>query len=471
MSRVLTRYCSWCHEKTQHRLVQQGNVFTRNVYRCRSCENYTLECRFCKNMARGKPRDSARSRDDGFLASLRRDWNDELCAEHDGTVASFRKLSARLADLADYKDMFAPEKMNLYRVAKTAGAILAGAAVFCPLTYMAAPAVASALGAAGILGAASTGTAISALHGAALTSASLAAIGGGTMAGGMVVMTAAGAALGAVHGGVISNAYFRDVKDFRIEKVNEGSGPPLVFINGFLSEKDQDCSDWANAVRARFAGHPWYYVRWESGALSSLGHLATSVGSASKLSAWAGKAASRASRRAASMLRPLTWSTWLARLLRNPWHTAIAKASQTGVLLADLLSRVEDTDFILMGNSLGCRVVYYALSALSTRSTRQGRCIKDVYLLGGAMDGGDRKGWRAAAKAIKGKIYNCYSGKDRVLRYLYRPANAWLSRPIGLGPIAYAAKKIANWDVSDIVAGHMEYKASFAEILDRIHGR
>ena len=70
--------------------------------------------------------------------------------------------------------------------------------------------IAATLGSAGLLGAASTGTAISGLGGAALTNASLAALGGGAVAaggGGMAVgsaaVGAAGAALGAgVAGGV-----------------------------------------------------------------------------------------------------------------------------------------------------------------------------------------------------------------------------------------------------------------------------
>lgn len=71
------------------------------------------------------------------------------------------------------------------------------------LCWVAAPAIAATAGSIGLLGAASTGTAISSLSGAALTNASLAAIGGGALAAGGGGMTAgvatiatAGAALG-----------------------------------------------------------------------------------------------------------------------------------------------------------------------------------------------------------------------------------------------------------------------------------
>jgi hypothetical protein len=83
-------------------------------------------------------------------------------------------------------------------------AIVAATVVTGGVAAAGAGAIASAAGAAGLLGSASTGTAIVTLSGAALESASLAAIGGGAIAasgGGMVagaqVITGAGAALGA----------------------------------------------------------------------------------------------------------------------------------------------------------------------------------------------------------------------------------------------------------------------------------
>ncbi len=65
-----------------------------------------------------------------------------------------------------------------------------------------APVIATAAGGAGLLGAASTGTAISTLSGAALTNASLAALGGGSVAAGGLGM-AGGTAVVATTGGVV----------------------------------------------------------------------------------------------------------------------------------------------------------------------------------------------------------------------------------------------------------------------------
>lgn len=78
--------------------------------------------------------------------------------------------------------------------------------------WVAAPTIASVAGATGLLGAASTGTAISTLSGAALTNASLAVLGGGAvsvggfgMAGGTVVVATAGSVVGAGTAAVVTN--------------------------------------------------------------------------------------------------------------------------------------------------------------------------------------------------------------------------------------------------------------------------
>ena len=57
---------------------------------------------------------------------------------------------------------------------KKSGIWRGGGVIFGPAAYLAAPSIATALGGLGLLGTASTGTAISSLSGAALTSASLA---------------------------------------------------------------------------------------------------------------------------------------------------------------------------------------------------------------------------------------------------------------------------------------------------------
>lgn len=96
-------------------------------------------------------------------------------------------------------------------VLKVAGAVGVGA-----LTVTFAPAIAGAIGATGILGAASTGTAISSLSGGALANASLAAFGGGTVSaggGGIAAGTAALGSLGSKAGSLAGDLVAKAIDD------------------------------------------------------------------------------------------------------------------------------------------------------------------------------------------------------------------------------------------------------------------
>ena len=391
-------------------------------------------------------------------------WDDECCAEHDGTIASFERLSVRLQDLEDYEQLFRRDATNMMTVGKVVGGTLAGVAVFTPLALLSAPAIASALGAAGLLGAASTGTAISTLSGAALTSASLAAI-GGSMAAGAAVIGAAGGALGAWQGGVTSNAYFGVVKDFKIAKLNEGSGPALVFIDGFLTKDTDTVRAWRQGARHLFAGNPWYHLQWESGLLTELGTFVGTAGAKSVLSSAAKELAKRGSKKAAN---PLAWASALADLAGNTWHTTFVRAAMTGAILSDLLARTINPDgFILVGHSLGARVAACTLDALGTRDAAP--VVRHAVMLGGATGGGDADMWSRASSAVSGRIHNCFSESDDVLRYLYGGASAFTSDPIGLSEIPCGGDRVRNIDVTSLVTGHMQYKPSLREVLREVH--
>ena len=410
-------------------------------------------------MATHKP---AQANDEKFIESIKTNWASECCAEHDGSIADFTKLNTKLADLVNYEELFERKSWNIVKAGKIAGGMVAGAAVFCPLAYFAAPGVASALGAAGLLGTASTGTVISSLSGAALTSASLAALGPCGMTGGVFFVSAAGAALGASKGAVISNNYFGAIKDFKIAKVKTGTGPALIFINGFLSQKNQDPSDWIKSVKKKYPENPYYYVTWESKSLYEIGSLIGKSGSV-VFQDLIKKLVARGSKKFVQKLYSLNWATTITELLGNPWHTSMVKASMTGILLADLLARTNQRDgYILMGHSLGSRVIYYLLNALATKDVSP---IQDVFMLGGAIDRTDEAGWQNAVKAVNGKIYNCYSVNDSTLKFLYQGVNALSSSPIGLGKISHKNDKLINHDVSSIIEGHMQYKEKFNNIL------
>jgi len=406
------------------------------------------------------------------MARTGKKWDDELCSEHDGSIASFKNLNLKIDDLADFKKLFERDSYNLLRVGKIAAGTVAGVAVFAPLAVLAAPALAASLGGLGVLGAAGTGTAISSLSGAALTSASLAAVGGGTMVGGGVIVTAAGAALGAYQGGMISNSYFGEVDHFDIHKVHHGrkaNKHAIIFVNGFLSQKNRDVEDWTQHLSDHFDEDTWYHVDWESHNLLKLGKLL--IKAPEKVATeMAKEIAKKAMKSATKKMSPFTIVSNIADLMGNPWHTAMVKAGMTGIMMADAIARTSGWTFTLAGHSLGARAIYYALEALSTRTAAP--LIENVYLLGGAVGGGkkDSDGWKAATGAVKGKIFNCFSEQDQVLKYLYTGANVGASAPVGYHGISLRHRQIENLDCSRLVSGHSRWKDAFGSILAQVNG-
>ncbi len=439
-------YCSWCFEKTTHKLVEK-NYLTRNIYKCTSdkCKDInkteedqnhkkTAQCLFCKNMAKtGKY------------------WNDTLCAEHSGIIASFEKLNIKLKDITDYKKIFERDSLNIQKIATTGLFSIAGAAIIGPVAFAAAPAIGGSIGAVlGYSGAVATNVGLATLGRGAI------AAGGFGMAGGAAVIGATGAMLGGTFGGVVSNSYFGDIDGFYIELIKKGTGKKVIFIDGFLTQKNPNQLDWTRNLGTIYPNNPWYYLRWESKTLYDLGsHLVGHGANASAkklMETWA----AQASKIAAKKIGPTAIILTLTGLVNNPWSTASAKAAKTGTLLADIIARTND-EYILCGHSLGSRVIYYALESLKTKEVY---FIDSVHLLGGAV-GNQTKDWEQTAKAVKKTIHNYHSDNDWVLATMYKLGTFFSSDPIGRNPITTNDPRIKNHDVTAFVSGHSEYKDNF----------
>lgn len=435
-------YCSWCFEKTTHRLIEK-NYLRRNIYKCQSekCKENkdykkTVQCRvpFCENMA--KTGDY---------------WDDELCAEHNGSIASFKNLSMKLDDISDYNKIFDRDSLNIQKIGMTGLFAVGGAAIIGPIAFAAAPAIGGTLGALmGYSGAVATNVGLATLGFSSL------AVGGFGMAGGTAIITATGAMLGGTFGGVISNSYFGDIDGFDIELIKRGTGPKIIFIDGFLTEKNPHPSDWTQSLKRIYPNNPWYYLRWESKRLYDIGSHLGGHGVNATATTLLKKWASQASKAAAKSAGPTAVALTLAGLVNNPWSVASVKAAQTGVLLADIIARTRD-EYILCGHSLGARVIYYALESLCTKDNF---FVDTIHLLGGAV-GNDKNDWEQSLNAVKRIINNYHSDNDLVLATMYKVGTFFSSEPIGRNPIVSNNSRIRNHDVSKFVSGHTQYKNSF----------
>jgi len=452
----MARYCSWCLKPARAKEVK-GSLLTRNLYKCGNCGRHLVECRACESYARWQK--VTETGPDG--KEVKRWWHDQFCLEHRHEIANFDTLESSLDRPSDHRKVYEYRVRNLSKAGKVGLAVAGGAIVLGPLAWVAAPAVGGAIGAAaGFTGAAATS------YGLAVLGLGAVAAGGFGMAGGMVVLTAVGVALGGAAGAWLGTRYFGEIDGFDVKQVvRPGKYPAVVTINGFLSQPDkkneQGFQDWKAVVERKYPGHAWFHVYWESKRLASFGALVGGEAVSKAFRRAVEKAALRATKKAAKKLAPGAAFADVLALATNPWHVAWVRAEQTGALLADILRRTKgDHRFVLMGHSLGCRVVYAALTALASTGNP---VVEDVHLTGGAVDA-DPAHWSAASKAVTGHIHNYHSGHDAVLKYLYSVGTFFVSSPIGRNAIE-GVEKVSNHDVSEHVSGHMAYKENAVRFM------
>jgi hypothetical protein len=231
---------------------------------------------------------------------------------------------------------------------------------------------------------------------------------------------------------------------FQFHKRRSGNRHAVIVINGFMTRGDMDVSDWERSILHRFGDASWYHLDWET-----TRHPKDYLADLLTIDGLLGL-----SRRA------------MATELLGAWHSTMRTAEQAGKLLAQAIARTPGWRFTLLGHSLGARVIHFALKDLAPYVR-----VDNVYLLGGAVGGSSKDDacWKTAASAVKDKIYNCYSGEDEVLRFLYQGANAKLSDPIGYSGIHLKHPRIVQHDATALVQSHTAWKQHFGSILERLH--
>lgn len=413
-------WCSGCFMESPHLVVK--TPATTRLHLCESCGALTSVCRLpsCRHMA---TRRLDRIDAPGF------------CAEHRHEIPGFDKLNDGFNTIDESAEWLKFDSLNAAKLTKVAAVSVLGAGLLGPAALAAAPAIGGAAGAmTGLTGAAATS------HGLALFGGGSLAAGGLGMAGGTAVITAVGGALGGVIGATTTSAYVRSDPSFRIEKLRDGTGTPVLLASGFLTEKDDGWGGWRPVIDGLFPDAPVYRVFWGAKELKAIGVL-LGMGAGQEAARLAlVKWAARASKAGAGKVGPFGALLLGAGLAKNPWSVARSRAAMTGAILADLIARTETENFILVGHSLGARVMVTTAQALGTRD--EAPRIDEVHLLGAAV--GSKGEWRTLSSAVSGNVYNYWSSKDAVLKFLYRTVEGGRS-----------------------AAGVRGFNSSFANIKDR----
>lgn len=267
------------------------------------------------------------------------------------------------------------------------------------------------------------------------------------------------------------------LNNFAIEKVKSGEGPAIICLNGFLCEDTTESSTWQTQIEeTRYSNNPIYVVNWESHDL--LEQFRKFVFEVIDLNC---KFKGDALEASLSALKSILW-------IIPSWYKALVTAKYVGKRLSYLLQCTKtENGYILMGHSLGARVIYYTLIDLYNYKCN---VVKEAYLFGGAVGRSNAdKSWSKAGSATEGRIFNFYSRNDKVLSILYMLSMLDIdteknyekhvillrkilddmdfeigSKPIGLRPIK-EEPKINNIDVSKVIQGHSEYKNCLDDMI------
>ena len=371
-----------------------------------------------------------------------------VCAEHLHQVPDFERLDHRIADLTQWRELREFKAANVGRAAKLAAAGVATLALGATGGLLAAPMVGGAVG-----------TTFLGFSGAVAQNAGLAALGFGSlasgglgMAGGSMVVAAAGGLLGSAYGVKALNSYIGEDDSFDIQCVRKGSGTPVLIARGFTTEKKLDWRTEVKAVEAAYPDSPIYLVTWGSKEMLELaGFLAPGAG-------FAGGAVLKgmvkhAGKKLAKKATPAGLALGALDLVKNPWTVAVNRANKTAMTLAAIIQRSNLESVVLVGHSLGGRVMLNLATALAGAAGTENEVrVEAVHLLGAAI-GQDTK-WDSAGEALSGVVHNYHSHNDRVLGYLY-PAAMGGRKPIGFEGLN--APFAVNHDVSEAVKAHSAY--------------
>ena len=153
------------------------------------------------------------------------------------------------------------------------------------------------------------------------------------------------------------------------------------------------------------------------------------------------------------------------------------KAKLAGKILALFLAcnvEFNNCQINLVGFSLGCQVIKYCIKQLDKIEGHRDM-INNVLFMGGATVINEQKKnkWRNIfEKTVGGRVINCYSTHDYVLKFLF--TNCTNKNPIGINKINLKDKDgeydiIEDYDFSYLKLGHIEYRDNFDEIFNKVN--
>uniref|UniRef100_A0A915PH89 JAB1/MPN/MOV34 metalloenzyme domain-containing protein n=1 Tax=Setaria digitata TaxID=48799 RepID=A0A915PH89_9BILA len=302
-----------------------------------------------------------------------------------------------------------------------------------------------------------------------------AVIGAGAAAG--IATTAGATVLGSIFGvagagltGYKMRKRVGAIEEFLIQPISEGRSLHCVLavsgwiedVNFQLFSPQQEERVFQQQWRHLWMSREQYVLRYESKYLVELGRAIDYLMSFAVSAAVQHTLLETAF---AGLVAAVAWPVALlsaSSVIDNPWNVCV------GEQLAEvLLSRAHgNRPITLIGFSLGARVIFHCLMAMTKRSTCFG-IVNDVVLLGAPVSASPIQ-WQQISRVVGGRIINGYCNNDWLLRFIYRTMSVQFTIA-GTGPITCKReKKIVNFNLSHLVKGHLDYSRKLTEVLQAV---
>ncbi|KZL88262.1 duf726 domain protein [Colletotrichum incanum] len=280
--------------------------------------------------------------------------------------------------------------------------------------------------------------------------------------GGAAIITSSAAASGSVIGVRAANRRTGAVKTFEYRPLHNNKRVHLVVtVAGWMTGKVDD-------VRLPFSTvdpimGDLYSVYWEPEMLRSMGDTINILATEALTQGLQQVLASTILTSLMAALSLPVVLTKLAYLIDNPWSVSQDRAWAAGLILADsLIDRNLGTRPVtLVGYSLGSRVIFSCLLELARKGAYG--VVQNVYLFGSPLII-KKDEYLRARTVVPGRFVNGYSSNDWILAYLFRLTGGGPRKVAGLAPIE-DLPWIENFDVTEFVKGHMEYRKAMPRLL------
>lgn len=246
----------------------------------------------------------------------------------------------------------------------------------------------------------------------------------------------------------------RDTPSCELVQVREGCLPVVFVINGFLSEKSNCSKDWLEVVNELYPSNKVIRVEWKAGNLKEMmfdkGVVLNGQTSNGNKAGFAAMLAART-----NLLGMMaTAGGFVVDKVMGHWKSAFFETRHVALSLSKYLEQnPEFSQCVLMGHSLGGRIVKHTLNELTTANL-----VSVAYIFAGAVSSEDEQ-WQVMLDTHSDlKLINCISMKDNVLKSAYKAGTLWDHEPAGLSPVMNGHSHTFNFDVTEYASGHTDFK-------------